>query len=139
LQELKYDLLVDGIFVFHSDEVKKQYPPQKGIDERPEASVLGTDYTFVCPTRNATDNFLNTSELVWLYLFDHPLSFGWGKDFAYCNNYSCESCLGGSASYNRALILQCSEGSKIVEYLDLSAIELSLGIWFCEVQRMLEW
>jgi carboxylesterase type B len=96
MDELKYDLLVDGIFVFHSDEVKKQYPPQKGIDERPEASVLGTDYTFVCPTRNATDNFLNTSELVWLYLFDHPMSFGWGKDFAYCNNYSCH---GGELVY----------------------------------------
>ena len=53
--------------------------------------LLLTDYTFACPTRLATLTYLKTTQPVWLYMFDHPLSYdGWGANFSFCNGHSCE-------------------------------------------------
>ncbi len=55
--------------------------------------VMGTDYTFTCPTRYAVRGFVNAvkEEPVWLHVFNHSISFdAWGKNFSFCNGHSCE-------------------------------------------------
>ena len=61
----------------------------------PSLQVMGTAYTFTCPTRYAMQGLLAREQQrltnpVWMYVFNHSFSFdGWGK-YSFCNGYSCK-------------------------------------------------
>ena len=79
----------------------------------PTAQVMGTDYTFTCPTRYAVKALIQQDEKnnpVWLYNFNHSLSFdGWGKEFSFCDGHSCkDQCF--SVLYNLNRHLLCTHG-----------------------------
>jgi len=63
-------------------------------DKRPALGELGTDYIFICPTRNITTYAStyngNATNRAYFYRFNHPLSFdGWGPNFTFCTGHVC--------------------------------------------------
>lgn len=102
-----YILLVSYLFELHAPKILEMYPPHDvfesggtvfffffskififNLDDRPIISVLGTDYVFVCPTRNIAALLSNFTD-VYQYQFDHVLSFDpWGE-YQFCADKVC--------------------------------------------------
>ncbi len=57
---------------------------------------MGTEYTFSCSTREAIWGLTNLTQSskarnpLWVYAFNHSMSFDWGKGFEFCNGHACE-------------------------------------------------
>lgn len=95
VSSLELDGLELAIFGAHYKAVHEKYPPLSGQDNRPLAAVMGTQYTFSCSTRHAVWGLTNLTRAgevknpLWLYVFNHSMSFDWGKGFEFCNGHSC--------------------------------------------------
>lgn len=92
LNDAEYTALIGFIFELKSPQVLALYPPKPFIgDKRPAISVLGTDYVFTAPNRNIASS-LSKYNKVYLYQFDHVMSFGnaaWGPNFTFCDGHVC--------------------------------------------------
>lgn len=90
LTGVEYKAIVDFVFLSDAAKVLTLYPPPpKGEDARPTLAVLGTDYIWVCPTRNVS-RYMSALHPLYRYHFDHVLSFDpWGPNFAFCIDKCC--------------------------------------------------
>ncbi|KAG2392409.1 hypothetical protein C9374_012661 [Naegleria lovaniensis] len=90
----EYDGALIALFgLFHYSKVHSLYPPS-GSDQRVEFSILGTDYIFTAPTRNALMNIHNHQPNIPVYLFEfnHTLSFSteaWMPRYPFCIGHVC--------------------------------------------------
>jgi len=80
----------------NAKQIEQMYPvaPSQYNDTRPVLSTMGTDYIFACPNRNITRSMTNriatTNAPVYLYHFDHILSFNpWGPNYTECTTNVC--------------------------------------------------
>jgi len=96
VNDAEYVAGIEYIFgVIDGAEVLEYYPPQPFFgDKRPQLSVCGTDYIFICPTRNASVNMANSMEqaadLIYLYNWVQPVSFQfWGPNYTECEGQAC--------------------------------------------------
>eukprot|EP01133_Synstelium_polycarpum_P008932 gene8932-10471_t len=85
----EYEVVLSWLFVDDAIKANEQYPPNSAIDNRPQVSVLGTNFIFVCPNRNVT-RYLSRAEKVFSYQFQHVLSFdAWGPLYPNCVGHVC--------------------------------------------------
>ncbi|KAL9651712.1 hypothetical protein ABK040_009327 [Willaertia magna] len=96
MNTVEYTALLFKIFGFENTlRLLDWYKPQLIGDKRPELSVLGTDYIFICPTRkivlsNLAKQFSSFGIPVYHYIFDHVLTFdAWGPTYTYCVGHVC--------------------------------------------------
>ena len=85
-----YTEVVLAMYPRHAIRILNMYPPSQPSDERNQMVKLGTDLIFACPTRNAS-RVMRSRGLtdVWLYVWDHALSFpGWGP-ITFCDGRVC--------------------------------------------------
>lgn len=74
-----------------------RYMPKNTQDVRPAMSVLATDYIFTCPTRQIASDLAVSNRNVWLYVFDHGMTFLNGtSNFENCHQKACH---GGDIPY----------------------------------------
>nr|CAG4717532.1 unnamed protein product [Naegleria fowleri] len=91
----EYDGALIALFgLFDYSKVHSLYPPTSGSDQRVEFSILGTDYIFTAPTRNALMNIHNHQPNIPVYLFEfnHTLSFSseaWMPRYPFCVGHVC--------------------------------------------------
>jgi len=93
LSFLEYALVLGLLFNQDSPQVSDEYPAhQDKRDYRPLMSQLGTDYIFTCPTRYVAKLTQKQNIPVFLYMFNHSLSWpGWGDEFAFCEGKACHA------------------------------------------------
>jgi len=95
ISDIEYIGAIFALFQDEAGEVLELYPPFPiDGDKRTLMGVVGTDYIFTAPTRNVTQNFVKHSEKlsqdIYLYQFDHVLSFdAWGPNYTFCNGHVC--------------------------------------------------
>jgi len=74
--------------------VERKYPATWLGDNRPEFSILGTDYIFTCPARSFASLFKKWAPDVPLYLYqwNHPVSWdAWGWRYSFCSGKVCHA------------------------------------------------
>lgn len=95
---LAYEAIRVLMFGNWSEGVNEYYPlPSDVTDARDLMSVIGTDYVFRCSNRAIARSLAcqGTTGEVFLYTFDHPLSFNcWGKNYSFCWMNSTQVCHG---------------------------------------------
>jgi carboxylesterase type B len=97
LSHLEYDAFIALVFGLDGAlEVGAKYPLPSSQDDdaRPWMSHIGTLALFQCSTRNASLGAAASGKNVWLYHFDHVMSFSkavWGPNFTVCDNYVCHA------------------------------------------------
>ncbi|EFC35621.1 type-B carboxylesterase/lipase [Naegleria gruberi] len=94
LNSIEYDGALLGLFGPMSYfSVHSLYPPY-GSDQRIQFSILGTDYIFTAPTRNALENiYQHQSNIpIFFYEFNHTLSFSeqvFKERYPFCIGHVC--------------------------------------------------
>lgn len=87
VSDAAYLLFVSAIFRFNAPKVLAQYPPKPIIgDKRPQLSILGSDYIFRCSNRYVASAMTKFNQPVFLYDFNHTISFDAWAHFWYCRN-----------------------------------------------------
>jgi carboxylesterase type B len=95
MPDVEYDAILKVLFGSHSGTVKAHYPScpfRFGFEDcREILTQVATDYIFACPTRAMARAAAAAGQPVFVYNFNHVLSFSsvWGKDYAYCDNVTC--------------------------------------------------
>ena len=92
LGKLKMNLMMDAILgVERSNKIREKYPePKDASDYRPYLSRLATLYIFHCPNRNVSRAIEQQQSPVFMYNFNHILSFdGWGSRYTECKTEVC--------------------------------------------------
>jgi len=87
----EYEVVLDLIFTKNAEKVNQWYPANMTSDNRPNLSVLGTDYIFVCSTRSVV-NYLSQfkSTPTYYYQFSHVISVDvWGPNYPNCVGHCC--------------------------------------------------
>lgn len=90
--EIEFDVLLYAIFGANGTAVGALYPPANSADTRDTMATIGTHYTFHCSNRRLARAIAAASPShLWLYHFDHILSFpqAWGPNFTYCDDKVC--------------------------------------------------
>jgi len=91
LSNIEYQLIGDLAFG-HMTEINKQYPVNATGDNRPVAANASTDGLFVCATRNASLSVAARKNPVYVYRFNHVMSFAvaaWGPNLTFCDDKVC--------------------------------------------------
>jgi len=97
LSHLDYDAYLAVVFgIERALEVGAKYPLPSEYDDdaRRWLAHIGTKALFQCSTRNATLGASATGQNVWLYHFDHVMSFSkavWGPNFTICDDAVCHA------------------------------------------------
>jgi len=92
LNTLVYETILSAIFGTNRSAVEAIYPATTTGDNRPQLSILGTDYIFECPSRYILSQLQSRNPNVYLYVFEQPLpGFIWGPLFPYCANETCHA------------------------------------------------
>ncbi len=92
IDEAEYLAIVAEVFPLHVAAILKRFPPELEGNVTLTTALLATEYLFSCANRLAFRGQKNSS--VFVYAFDHPLSFGsewWGPEHVLCWNYTCHS------------------------------------------------
>jgi len=87
ISPLELKAVLGALFPGDVDAILKMYPIPPGTkDATGVLSVLGTDYLFTCPQRAMARAVANYSQDVWLYFYNHTISFyqAWGPNFTEC-------------------------------------------------------
>lgn len=93
MSEAEYLAFVLDAFPLHFGQVLQHYPASLGGNSSMAAAHLATDLLFTCANRAAVRGQARPSAPVFLYKFDHPLSFGkavWG-DATHCYHETCHA------------------------------------------------
>jgi len=96
INDLEYIGIVEYVFgITTGARVLYKYPPTPFFgDKRPAVADLGTDYIFLCSTRNMTFNLAKSNKNVYLYRYDHTISFAnqvWSPNYTECVDYVCHA------------------------------------------------
>lgn len=99
ISPLEYEAVRVLLFGNWSQQVQDYYPLPGGVsDARDHMSLIGTEYVFRCSNRAIARGLADHKAgggQVYLYTFDHPLSFDcWGKNFTFCWMNSTQVCHG---------------------------------------------
>ncbi|KAG2389021.1 hypothetical protein C9374_014421 [Naegleria lovaniensis] len=90
---LDYVALLYAVFgIEDGARVLNWYRPLLDGDKRPEVSIMGTDYIFLCPLRNVLSQITtqNPQLPVYNFIFNHVLTFdAWGPKYTYCVGHVC--------------------------------------------------
>jgi carboxylesterase type B len=91
--DLEFDVALVAIFGENGPAIGKQYPIPQALrnDTRPVMADIGTAYTFHCGMRAGTAALAPVLPEVYLYTFDHILSYKecWGPEFVFCEDAVC--------------------------------------------------
>jgi len=83
----EYEVVLEALFPGNEQAILEQYPvPPNTTDVRPYFSIMGTDYLFTCPQRAMAMAVANDNVDLWLYMYNHTISFyeAWGPNFTEC-------------------------------------------------------
>ncbi|XP_070541617.1 cAMP-regulated D2 protein-like [Ptychodera flava] len=90
MDKTQYYETIVADFPTHFIKILGKYPALTSGDQREILDFAGTAYIFLCPNRKVERGIARVQDNVWVYLFDHVLSFdAWGPQFAFCRNHSC--------------------------------------------------
>lgn len=96
MTKLEYETAIVAVFGLPAAQILAAYPcsGNESTDCRPVMAEIATHKVFSCATRFAarsiSANAPSIADSVYVYYYDHPLSFpGWGTNFSYCNGHVC--------------------------------------------------
>jgi len=87
LSMIEYEGVLTALFPGNEQAILEQYPvPPHVSDVRPYMSIMGTDYLFTCPQRAMAMAVANDNVDLWLYMYNHTISFyqAWGPNYTEC-------------------------------------------------------
>ncbi|XP_053402742.1 cAMP-regulated D2 protein-like [Mercenaria mercenaria] len=94
LTRTEYEAALAVVHPSHFEKIEEFYAPKPDLDDyRDDLCTVGTDFLFTCANRNATRNFLRSSNShLYLYVFDHAtvVHGGWGKEW-FCEGHVCHA------------------------------------------------
>ncbi|XP_070541618.1 crystal protein-like [Ptychodera flava] len=90
MSKTQYYETIIADFRLRAIEVLAKFPPSDSKDQRDLLSLIGHQYMFFCPERIAARGISTHSGDVYMYVFNHTISFdAWGANYSFCVGHPC--------------------------------------------------